>query len=372
MNTAKCSLTRRMFLATAAGSGAMILLAACGGAAAPSPSASGPASPGVSAKPASGAAASAKPVASAAGSAKPVASGAASTLKLVSTSLAGTQTPLWIAENMKLWDKLGLSVDRQRVENALATKMLATKEVDAIVQSPTAVITGNLNGGLDLIYVAALFNYSQFSFQAPASINTGADVKGKSIGTDKPGTTVDFQTKAMLKKLGLQPNDVMLTPLETTQGIFTALIKHAINVATISIPQTFQAEAQGFHAISNTYDVPYQNIGIVVSKARLAELTPALIPLLQGLRQAIQAFNTMPDLAKKLLGQNTEESDATILQKSYDFYTKDTHFQQDLQPTIPGMQNIIDFLAGTIVPAAKNTTPQQFIDMSVLQKLPKS
>jgi ABC-type nitrate/sulfonate/bicarbonate transport system substrate-binding protein len=352
--------SRRVFLSVVCGGAAAALLAACGGSAAPA--ASGPNS----------AAASTKPAASPAGSAKPAASGAARKLTLVSTSLAGTQSPLWIAEELKLWDKLGLSVDRKRVENALATKMLATKEVDAIVQSPTAVITGNLNGGLDLVYVAALFNYSQFSFQAPASINSGADVKGKSIGTDKPGTTVDFQTKAMLKKLGVQPSEVTLTPLETSQGIFAALTGHKIDIGTISIPQTFQAEAQGFHAIANTYDVPYQNIGIVVSKARLADLTPALIPLLQGLQQAIQAFNTQPDLAKSLIGKNTEETDNGILQKSYDFYTKDTHFQQDLQPTIPGMQNIIDFLAGTILPAAKDTKPAQFIDTSVLEKLPKS
>lgn len=371
MNTSSRFLTRRLFLRAATNSGVMILLAACGGTATPSPAASGPAT-AISAKPSSGSATSAQPAASAASNAKPGASAGTGQLTLVSTSQAGTQTPLWIAENLKLWDKLGLTVRRQQVENALATKMLATREVDAIVQSPTAVITGNLNGGLDLVYVAALFNYSQFSLQAPASVRTAADVKGKSVGTDKPGTTVDFQTKAMLKKLNIQPNEVTLQPLESSQGIFAALIAHQIDVATISIPQTFQAEAQGFHAISNTYDVPYQNIGIVVSRARLAELTPALIPLLQGLQQAIQAFNTMPDLAKKLIGENTKESDATVLQRSYDFYTKDTHFQQDLQPTIPGMQNIIDFLAGTILPAAKNTTPQQFIDMSVLQKLPKS
>ncbi|HEX6513757.1 MAG TPA: ABC transporter substrate-binding protein, partial [Chloroflexota bacterium] len=211
-------MTRRAFLRTVLGATGALALAACGGAPAAAPS-------GFS----------------------------FGSLKLASTSLAGTQTPLWLAENLQAWTKRGLTVERSVVSSDVGTKTLLAREIDVLLQSPPAVVTANLNGGADLVYVASLFNHSQFALVVQPSIQSAADLKGKSLGTDLPGTTSDFQTRVLLSKLQLQPSDVSLVKLETTKGILASLLSGQIQAGTLGVPQPFMAEAKGFRLLANTF-----------------------------------------------------------------------------------------------------------------------
>jgi ABC-type nitrate/sulfonate/bicarbonate transport system substrate-binding protein len=330
------SVTRRQLLAGAA---MTLALAACGGTAAPATSAG---------KPSIG------------------------TLKVASTSAAGTQTPLWLAETLGLWEKHGLTVQRTQVTSDVGGKTLLAREIDVLIQSPPAVITANLNGGADMVYIGSLFNHSQFALAVDPAIQSGAALKGKLLGTDLPGSTGEFQTRVLLSKLGLQPSDVELVKLDPTRGILAALVAGKIQAGTLGVPQPFQAEAKGFRVLANTFDIAYQNIGPVVLRSRLDELSARLQPLLLGIQDGIRAYYAQPDQARQVMAKNTQESDEAVLQRTYDFYAKDTRFQEDLQPTVEGFQSIIDFAASTTLPAAKSAKPDQFIDRRVLDQLPKA
>jgi ABC-type nitrate/sulfonate/bicarbonate transport system substrate-binding protein len=376
-------LSRRRFLrrtfAAAGVASAGWLLAACGGAAAPAsvaPSSLAPASPAASPKPASAPAsggASAKPAASPANASAPAsAKPGGLTLTIASTTTAGSQSPLWMADALHLYADRGLTVKSVLVPSDAAVKVLLAKEVDVLMQAAAPVITANVNGGTDLVYVGSLFNHSQFAMGAPLDIKTGADLKGKLVGTDRPGTTTEYQTKVLLDILGLKLTDVQLRPLGNADTIYAALLSGQLQGGTISQPHTFKIEGQGYHIIADTYKVPYQSLGPVVQKARLNELTPALLQFLDAMRAAIRAYNTQADTAKKVVSTNLKETDQDILDKTYDFYTKQAPFQEDLKPTVEGMIQIRDFLAESSVPKAKDYNVQQLIDNSLLDKLPKS
>ena len=176
----------------------------------------------------------------------------------------------------------------------------------------------------------------------------------------------------LLDILGLKLTDVQLRPLGNADTIYAALLSGQLQGGTISQPHTFKIESQGFHIIADTYKVPYQSLGPVVQKARLDELTPALIQFLDACRAAIRAFNTQPEVAKKVVADNLKETDQDILTKTYDFYTKQAPFQEDLKPTLDGMTQIRDFLAQSSVPGAKEYKVEQLVDLSLLDKLPKN
>jgi hypothetical protein len=142
----------------------------------------------------------------------------------------------------------------------------------------------------------------------------------------------------------------------------------------LSPPLCFQAEAKGYRSIANSYKVPYQSVGVAVRRSRLEELGPALVPFLQGYQAGIKAFNTQRDLAIKLMSQFTKETDAAILQRTYDFYRTDTGFQEDLQPTLEGLQSMLNFLGDPSlgnagVEAARTAKPDQFVDRRLLNQL---
>lgn len=299
-------------------------------------------------------------------------SGSLGTLRVASTSTAGTQTPLWLADALGLWTKRGLKVERSQVTPDVGTKTLLAREIDVLMQSPPPIITADLNGNIDLVYVGSVYNHSQFGMAVEQGIKSAADLAGKAVGTDLPGSVNNYQTEVMLGKLGLKDSDVKLVRLQGSEAMYAGLLAGQIQGAPISVPQVFQAEGKGYKVLVNTFDIKYQNIGPVVLKSRLKELSPQLTAFLLGLRDGMQAFVAQPEMAKKLIGTNTKETDPMVLQQTYDFYAKTTQFNTSLQPTLEGIQSMIDFLASSTLPRAKNAKAEQFVDNTILSTLPAS
>jgi hypothetical protein len=137
----------------------------------------------------------------------------------------------------------------------------------------------------------------------------------------------------------------------------------------VAPPQSFQVEAKGFHLLQSIFDQPYQNVGVVAKRSRLDELAPALKPLLASVRDGILAWNSRPDLAMKVIDEYANIGDPDILKKTYEFYTTTAPFEPSLQPTIPGIKAMMDFLAPS-VPKVANYKPEQFVDTRFLSQLP--
>lgn len=263
-----------------------------------------------------------------------------------------------------------MDVSLKFIAGTVAVSSLIAKDVDVLMEAATAMLTADLNGKANLVYVASAYNHAQFSLMVAPSIKTPDDLKGKLLGTDRAGTTTDYFARLLLRLVGLKPTDVQQRPLGGSTVLLPALLSGEIQAAPIAPPATFQAEAAGFHSLKDTYDQPYQNVGAVIHRDRIAELTPALVPFLTAYRQGMQIYTKQPDEAKRMLQKYGKVSDPATLEKTYEFYIKQTQFQLDLEPTTQGIQYMLDFLSGSI-PAAKTAKPDQFIDGSVLKQLPK-
>ncbi|HLG70542.1 MAG TPA: ABC transporter substrate-binding protein [Chloroflexota bacterium] len=311
------------------------------------------------------------PAASAPAGAKASAS-ALPKLTVAYASVNGAQWPEWMAVATNAWQAHGLDVDLRYLEGDVGTKSLVAKQVDVLLQSAQGMLTANLNGGLDLVYVGSLYNHQQFALMVAPSIKTAADLKGKGFASDKPGTAVDFAARQLLKQLGLTLSDVTVYQVGVSQALVTALLSGQTVAAPLAPPNSFTVEAKGFHAITDLYKLPTQAGGAIVSKARVDELSSRLAPFLLGLRDGIRAFNSQKELAIKVLQEQTKQTDADILQRTYDFYKTSTPFQEDLKPSLEGLQALLDFNAETVLPQARNANPEQFVDMRILEKLPKS
>ncbi len=147
------------------------------------------------------------------------------------------------------------------------------------------------------------------------------------------------------------------------------MISGQVPAGVVAPPQSFQVEAKGFHLLQSIFDQPYQNVGVVAKRSRLDELPPGLKPLLASVRDGIQAWNSQPDLAMKVIGDYAKIEDPDILKRTYEFYTKSAPFEPSLQPTIPGIQAMMNFLAPS-VPKLANYKPEQFVDTRFLSQLP--
>ena len=256
------------------------------------------------------------------------------------------------------FEKYGVSVDMQFIEGLAAVPAMIANDTDVQESGFAQIVPADVNGNQDLVIIASALNHLASALYAMPEIASAEQLKGKVIGSDKAGSTSDYVVQHSLSALGLKPEDVELRAIGTAPEIATAMLSGQVQAGILSPPQSFQLEARGFRLLQDTYGQPYQSIALVVRRSRLDELAPALRPLLLAFRDGILAWNSQPELAMNVLDQYTQMGDPEILRKSYDFFTRVTAFEPSLQPTIPGMKAILDFLAATVVPAAAQFTPE--------------
>jgi len=113
-------LSRRKLLQAGCAAAASLTLAACGR------SAAAPSLPHFS---------------SAAASAKPAASSSDRRLSIATTTIAGSQWPIWLAESLHAWQDRGLAVERKMIAGGVATKALVAREMDVLMQAAAPIIT---------------------------------------------------------------------------------------------------------------------------------------------------------------------------------------------------------------------------------------
>ncbi|HEX8966523.1 MAG TPA: ABC transporter substrate-binding protein [Chloroflexota bacterium] len=299
----------------------------------------------------------------------PKVSAAAPRLTVSYGSPVGSFAALWMAKAIGAFDKYGLSVDVQYIETASAVPAMVANTIDAQEVSAAPVITADANGDLDLVLVGSALNHPILGLYTVPEITSAEQLRGKTVASDKPGTPTDYAARLSLSLLGLKPGDVDLRIVGSAAEVTPALLSGQVPAGVAAPPQSFQLEAKGFHLLQSIFDQPYQNVGVVARRSRLDELGPALRLLLASIRDGIVAWNAQPDLAMQVMDQYGNVGDADILRKTYDFYTKDAPFQPDLQPTMPGIKAMMDFLAPSVTKLSAYT-PEQFVDTRFLAQLP--
>jgi len=182
---------------------------------------------------------------------------------MATASVAASFAIPWVADAAGLFAKHGLTVAMPYFDQTPAAfAAMVGGEVDALEVSAAPVITANVNGHLDNVYVASIMNRPQFSLFVGPAIKTAADLKGKVLATDQALQPNDYGMQIVLSKLGLKSSDVQLRRIGSTAQEWAALSSKQVEGAIMAPPFTFVAEKAGYHAIADTYDVPYQNVGL--------------------------------------------------------------------------------------------------------------
>jgi ABC-type nitrate/sulfonate/bicarbonate transport system substrate-binding protein len=282
--------------------------------------------------------------------------------------MGGFNVPLWLADALHLFDDLNVTVTLSLIQANAAVAGLLARTTDAILQSAAPVITADLNGNTDLVFVASTGNHAVFGLYAAPSMAGPNDLRGQVLATDRPGTPNDYGARALLSRLGLKLADVDALPVGGSTNTIAALLSGQAQAAVLSPPESFRAEAAGFRQLTNIFDQAYQGAGVVMQRSRLDERGAGGVAFLKGLRRGVEAYNAQPERAMQVLADYAKETDETIIRQTYDFYRTQAPFEPTLRPTLAGIQSMIDFLADT-VPAAKSVQAAQFVDTRLLDQL---
>ena len=291
---------------------------------------------------------------------------AARPLRIAYLFTSGTMASMWMAKETGGFAKEGLDVEMISMSSTLALPALIANEVDVIQISAVPLINASLRG-FDVVFVAGMLNTMIWDLYARAEIKSAEQLKGKIVGTERPGSPVAYGTLVALRKLGLTARDVQLRILGGSEQITAALLTGQIVAGAAAPPVSFQLDRAGFHSMTTTLDQPYQNVGVVIRRARMDELAGRLVPLLRSVRAGIDRYYSDKAFTMKVIAKYTKEKDPDIIDRTYEFYRR-AGFRRELMISEPGVQGILDFLSET-VPEAKKAVPAQFFDDRFVRQL---
>ncbi|HLG70339.1 MAG TPA: ABC transporter substrate-binding protein [Chloroflexota bacterium] len=366
---------------------AVVLLAACGGGAAPSSapaasvaapasaavnptSAAAGASTAASAKPAtSGSAASAKPAASgsAAGSAAAAGSGQ---IKAAFGVLSVASTPMWAAQDEGLFKKEGLNVELSSLESAALIQAIVAGSVAMGTGSTTNTVNGVAQGA-DIRSVAAVTQTSSLMLISKPDVNSLNDLKGKAIAVTQPLSSSDFITRLVLQKNGLVYNkDVNILTAGTTNGQVAAFESGQVAAITGPIDVVNGLPAGSYKILVNIPEQHYafSEQSLIVNGAFARAQPQAVASFInafyQGSLLMLKDYDTYTKVAKAHLKGITDQA----LKAGHDNYESIWSTPANPRVTPESVQTIIDLL-GEQNAKVKALKYEDVVDNSYIERL---
>ncbi len=123
-------------------------------------------------------------------------------IRISYATTSGIRSPLWIAEDARLFEKYGLDAKLINIPSGnTAISALVSGEVDVVSGSGSASIVA-AGRGLPVVIVGS-FGSTTYKLVANPGIT---DLRGKTVGTSRIGSTTDFALRRTLSMLGLTPD----------------------------------------------------------------------------------------------------------------------------------------------------------------------
>jgi NitT/TauT family transport system substrate-binding protein len=224
--------------------------------------------------------------------------------------------PLYVAVQEGFLKARGVDMTPMTMAANVGQTALMKGEIQ-FLSSPTDAITGAANG-LPFKIIYSAWERAPWTLVGKAELATMADVRGKTIGTNRPGTAPYSYLDAGLRKAGMTVSDVSVLYLTATQDDYAALLAGQIDAGVLSPPFDLQAEAQGFHEVAflgNELQVPY--IGLATSSDYLQEHRDVVVNVVGGMLDAEDWIRAHPDGAAQHIQQYLNVS-PEIAKAAYD------------------------------------------------------
>jgi NitT/TauT family transport system substrate-binding protein len=294
-------------------------------------------------------------------------------LRLAWAGFSPTNSPIWVIEDRKLLQKLGVQPEIIAISaSPTVLQALLANEIEAASISVTTLTSSRL-AGADTVMIVGVVPTFVDHIVSLSSITSVEQLKGKTAGVNRLGSTSDLGLRLALRKLGIEPDkDVKIIPTGGTAERFAALSK-GITQFTI-IPEPFLTEGEkkfGFRNLYNISDlkIPFWWNGILSREGIVKAKRPLLLKLARAMVEAMHIIKTDKEYAKSLFKKNLGVADPEGLERAYKDYS--SVFPEVPYPTPDGVKTMLDDLARTN-PKAAAADPKTFVDPSLIKELDSS
>ena len=293
-------------------------------------------------------------------------------ITVIWTAVTGANGPLWTAYEEGYFKQLGLDVKLTNIAStSRAISAVLAGEAQFTNTDPSTLVTADVAGG-DMRLVLGMTNRLVFSVMAQPTINSPEDLKGKSMGITRAGSSTYTAAQQALKLWHLQPDtDVTLLPLNEVPSILAGLQAKQVDAGVVSPPTSIQAKAAGFkELIDLATDGPdYPSVGVSTTASFAASHPDTVRRFVRGYAMGLEKFKSDKQVGMKDMNKYLNLDDPNTVDQTWQDFSK---YLAD-PPEIPesGMQAVI---ADTAVdqPKALGTQPSDYMDLSFIKELETS
>lgn len=293
-------------------------------------------------------------------------------IRLAWAGASPSNSPIWAMQDQKLLEKQGLRPEIISISaSPTVLQALLANEIDAASISVTTLTSSRLAGFDSVLIVGVVPTFVDF-IVSTKEITSVEQLKGKTAGVNRLGSTSDMGLRLALRKLGIDPEkDVKIIPAGGNPERFAALSKGITQFTIMPEPFVREAENLGFRKLFsiNTLKIPFWWNGILTREAIVKEKRPLMLKLATAMVEAIHYLKTNKEGAKALFRKNLGISDPEALERAYNAYIP--IFNDAPYPTPDGVKTMLDDLARTN-PKAAAADPKTFVDMSLIRELETS
>lgn len=294
-------------------------------------------------------------------------------LRAAYTSISGNMTPLWAAQDGGYLKKYGLDVDIISMPSGNeGMNALIAGELEFLAIAGSTTTTAAV-GGAEVVALATTIERLVTSLVVGPAIQKPEDLKGKSVGISRFGTSIDTAARLAIQHYGLEPvKDVAITQIGAVASMLAALRANRIQAAILSYPAIIQARREGFRELLDiaSLGMPYASTGITVRRAFLQQRRDLATNYVKAIVEAIARLKKDRAFALEVMSKHLRTKEKDVLEETYEVsvikYLKRVPF-----PTPEAFRSVLEELAQTN-PKAKGQEPRKFYDDSILQELEKS
>lgn len=278
-------------------------------------------------------------------------------------------SPIWVVQEKGLLKKQGLEGEVISITaSPIALQALLAGELDVIVTSVTTLVSSRL-AGADVVMILGMVPTFVDHIISLASITSLEQLKGKTGGVNRIGSTSDLGLRLALRRQGIDPErDVKIVTAGGNPERFAALSKGVVQFTIMPEPFVREAEKLGFRDLLDigSLKIPFWWNAVLTKESILKSKRPLLVRFGRAMMEAVHFIKTEKEGTKAIFSKNLKMQDPEGLERAYRAYSP--IFPQNLLPTPDGVKTLLDDLAPRN-PKAAGADPRAFVDPSIVNEI---
>ncbi len=277
-------------------------------------------------------------------------------------------SPIWVVQEKGYLKKQGVNAEVISIgASPTALQALLAGEVDVIVTSVTTLVNARL-AGADVVGILGLVPTFVDHVITMPTISSLEQLKGKTGGVNRLGSTSDLGLRLALRKAGVDPDrDIKIVTTGDNPQRLAAIKTGVVQFTIMPEPFVREAEKMGLKDLLDigSLKIPFHWNAALTRESIIKSKRPLVAKFCRAMTEALHFLKTDREGSKAIFSKNLRLTDPEGLERAWNAYS--AVFPEAPFPTPEGVKTLLDDMAPKN-PKAAAADPKSFVDMSFVQE----